>query len=102
MGIEDKKVIAQGMAALCVMDAWNKDICDPFSKHEEVRAFMQNVVSRLYSVLLHTDDPGFMKKLTLYGSLTKNVWGEPQEVKGLLEGGLVDRVSRMTVEGDDT
>ncbi|MGB4056708.1 MAG: hypothetical protein WBK77_01340 [Alphaproteobacteria bacterium] len=97
MDDKDKKFLAQGMAALCVRDTWNNEICEPFSKHEEMRQFMRDVVNRLYSVLLRADDPDFMRKLTLYGSLTDNLYGEPEELKGLLEGEFVAQVDRMAL-----
>jgi hypothetical protein len=97
MNDKDRKYLAQGMAALCVRDTWNNELCEPFSKHEEMKHFMQDVVNRLYSVLLRSDDPDFMRKLALYGSLTENLWGEPEEQTGLLESGLVAQVDRMAL-----
>jgi hypothetical protein len=39
MKIEDAKDIAAAITALCVHDTWNKEICDPYSKSEEMRRY---------------------------------------------------------------
>ena len=95
MKIEDAKDIAGGITALCVQDTWNEEICDPYSKSEEMRRYMKDVMNRVYSVLLRIEDPDFMRKLTMYGSLLSGVWGRPEEVKGLLDEGFVARLDRM-------
>jgi hypothetical protein len=57
---------------------------------------MQDVMSRIYSVLLRKNDADFMRKLALYGSLANGLWGEPQEVTELLESGFVADINRMS------
>lgn len=95
MSHQQKQHIAKGITALCVANAWNDKLGSFHSKPEEMNRFMQETMDRIYSVLLQMDDPDFMRKLALYGSLANNLWGEPKEVAGLLESGFVTDVDRM-------
>ncbi len=95
MNQDEKKYLAQGIAAVCVRDAWNKGLGDPYSKHEEMRHFMNTVVNRVYTVLLHMDEPDFKRKLATYGSLASGVWNEPEQITGLLDDGFVAQVDRI-------
>jgi hypothetical protein len=96
MNTQREKHIVKGMTALCVANAWNDKLGGSFhSRPEEMNQFMQDVMNRIYTVLLRKDDADFMRKLALYGSLASGLWGEPQEVTGLLESGFVADIDRM-------
>jgi hypothetical protein len=92
---EDTKDIARGITALCVRDAWNEELCSPHEKSEEMRRYMKDVMNRIYTVLTRVEDPDFMRKLSMYGSLISPFLGKPEEVQGLLDQGLVAQVDRM-------
>lgn len=103
MDNSNKRHIAKGITALCVANVLNKNLGGRFhSKPEEMNRFMQEAMDRIYSVLLRMDDPDFMRKLALYGSLANNLWGEPKEVAGLLESGFVTDVDRMGQKDEQT
>lgn len=95
MSDEQKKRLAKGIAALCVANVWS-DALGGFHGRPEVDRFMRDAMNRIYTVLQRMDDPDFLRKLALYGSLSSNLWGEPQEMPGLLESGFVASVDRMS------
>ena len=67
---------------------WNKTsrISD-----EEMRAFMREVVDRLYTSLLRVEDPDFVQRLLRYAERAKRNWDEPQNLidwfTGKFDGG---------------
>jgi hypothetical protein len=51
-----------------------------------MRAFMKQVVDRLYTVLLRLDDPEFVERLDQYSRRTTRAWDAPRELTDWFTG----------------
>jgi hypothetical protein len=54
--------------------------------NDEMRAFMKQVVDRLYTVFLRLDDPAFVKRMDQYSRRTTAAWDAPQELTDWFTG----------------
>jgi hypothetical protein len=50
-------------------------------RNEEMRKFMQQVVDRLYTVLLQLDDPEFVDRIDRYARRMTRAWDTPKKVE---------------------
>jgi hypothetical protein len=53
---------------------------------DEMRAFMIQVVDRLYTSLLRMDDPEFIARVSRYGRRATIGWNEPQNLEDWFTG----------------
>ena len=114
MNEEIAKRLALGMAVLCVRNTCIEDIhagVEPHSqagdfsdakvvtpdgeipwnslsriRNDEMRAFMKQVVDRLYTVLLRLDDPQFVERVDQYARRATRAWDAPQELTDWFAG----------------
>jgi hypothetical protein len=114
MNEEIAKRLALGMAVLCVRNTCIEDLhagVEPHSqagdfshakvvtpdgeipwnrlsriRNDEMRAFMKQVVDRLYTVLLRLDDPLFVERIDQYARRTTAAWDAPQELADWFTG----------------
>ena len=108
------KFNAVGMALLCVRNTCIEDVhsgvvadtatgdfsdvkvVTPYGKipwqevsritNDEMRAFMKQVVDRLYTVLLRSDDLAFMERMMLYTKRAARNWDEPNNLTDWFTG----------------
>jgi len=104
----DAKQLALGMAFKCVRNTFLEDLhagtvpgsdTDDYSdvkvvtpygeipwtrlsriSEDEMRQLMQEVVNKLYSVLLRVDDPAFVETVKQFGKQRTATWDEPKDV----------------------
>jgi hypothetical protein len=50
-------------------------------RDDEMRAFMKQVVDRLYTVLLRLDDPPFVERIDQYARRMTRAWDAPKKVE---------------------
>ena len=50
-------------------------------RDDEVRAFMKQVVDRLYTVLLRLDDPPFVERIDQFARRMTRAWDAPKKVE---------------------
>ena len=50
-------------------------------RDDEVRAFMKQVVDRLYTVLLRLDDPPFVERIDRFARRMTRAWDAPKKVE---------------------
>jgi len=114
MNEEIAKRLALGVAVLCVRNTCIEDIhagVEPHSqagdfsdvkvvtpdgeipwnrlsriRNDEMRAFMKQVVDRLYTVLLRLDDPQFVERVDQYARRTTAAWDAPRELADWFTG----------------
>jgi hypothetical protein len=55
-------------------------------RDDEMRALMNQVVDRLYIVLLRLDDPAFIERTNGYARRTTAAWDAPQELADWFTG----------------
>jgi hypothetical protein len=108
MNEEIAKRLALGMAVLCVRNTCIEDVhagitpnsqagdysdvkvVTPFGEipwnrlsritDDEMRAFMKQVVNRLYTVLLRLDDPEFVERVDHYARRATAAWDAPESL----------------------
>ena len=108
------KRLALGMALLCVRNTCIEDVhagIEPSSqtgdfsdvkvvtpygeipwaklsriRNDEMRAFMIEVVDRLYTVLLRLDDPEFVGRMEQYARRATAAWDEPKNLTNWFTG----------------
>jgi hypothetical protein len=49
-------------------------------RDDEMRAFMKQVVDRLYTVLLRLDEPQFLDRIDQYARRMTRAWDEPKKL----------------------
>jgi hypothetical protein len=54
--------------------------------NDEMRAFMRQVVDRLYTCLLRLDDPEFLRRMFRYSRGATRKWDEPQNLEDWFTG----------------
>jgi hypothetical protein len=55
-------------------------------RNDEMRAFMIEVVDRLYTVLLRLDDPEFVTRMEKYARRSTAAWNEPRNLTDWFTG----------------
>jgi hypothetical protein len=50
-------------------------------RNDEMRAFMKQVVDRLYTILLRSDDPEFVDRIDRYARRVTRAWDAPKKVE---------------------
>ena len=106
MNKNDARDLALGMATLCVRNTYLEDLhsgTTPHSKrkdfsdvnvvtpegtipwnelsrinNDEMRRLMKEVINKIYSILLHMDDPQIVEQVKQYGHLFSVHWDEPE------------------------